>query len=174
MDFENFKVTEDLYASKGQRFANYLIDVIAYIAVIFGLFSLLTFVIYSVAEDTTVFDEFLYSLENVNGLVDRLVTGLVLALCYFLTESLTKGKTLGKFITKTKVVLEDGSKPSALHYIKRSLSRIIPFNAFSFLGSTGRGWHDSISKTYVVDEKRFNEKQTANNSLEEIGKPVIN
>ena len=80
-----------------------------------------------------------------------------------------KGKTVGKFITKTRVVKADGSNPKPLDYLGRSFSRIIPFEALSFLGSEGRGWHDTISKTYVVEEKRFKDKLRALNNLDEIG-----
>ena len=46
------------------------------------------------------------------------------------------------------VVDEYGNKPSNSQLIGRSFARIIPFEAFSCLGY--RGWHDTLSKTYVV------------------------
>ena len=67
------------------------------------------------------------------------------------------------------VVLEDGSLPSSTGYLKRSFSRMIPFEAFSFLGSEARGWHDTISKTYVVDIARFEAKKKSQNELDQIG-----
>jgi len=39
----------------------------------------------------------------------------------------------------------------------------------SFLGDSGRGWHDSISNTYVVDERKFNAKKSNQLELELIG-----
>jgi len=93
---------------------------------------------------------------------------LILLFYYTLVEGLF-GVSLGKLITGTKVVNQDGSRLSFKGAIKRSLCRLIPFEAFSFLGSkssrhdfiggeAGRydsmgcklGWHDSISKTLVV------------------------
>lgn len=56
-----------------------------------------------------------------------------------ITEILLKGKTIGKYITKTIVVMEDGSKPKASDIVLRSLCRLIPFDAFSFLGTEGKG-----------------------------------
>jgi uncharacterized RDD family membrane protein YckC len=35
---------------------------------------------------------------------------------------------------------------------------MIPFNALSFLGIIPRGWHDSISKTYVVRTNLLEER----------------
>jgi hypothetical protein len=35
----------------------------------------------------------------------------------------------------------------------RTLSRFIVFEALSYLGSVSRGWHDSLSGTYVVKKR---------------------
>ena len=83
-------------------------------------------------------------------------------------ETIT-GRTLGKYITNTKVLTEDGQKPEADKILYRTLSRMIPFEAFSFLGDEGRGWHDSLAKTVVVDVKKYNEIVELQNSLSEIG-----
>lgn len=76
--------------------------------------------------------------------------GLSIVLGYYIALESLSGRTLGKLITGTKVVNEQGDKPSLLQILGRSFSRLIPFEAFSFFGSEGRGWHDSFSKTYVV------------------------
>lgn len=68
---------------------------------------------------------------------------------FILCEGLT-GRTLGKLITGTKVVDGFGQKPSWGKVIGRSFARLIPFEPFSFLGSQTRGWHDSMTGTYVV------------------------
>ena len=76
---------------------------------------------------------------------------------YVLTETIW-GKTPAKFITKTKVVMLDGSKPKIKNIIFRTICRFIPFDAFSFLFSRPtRGWHDIISGTLVVDENSIEE-----------------
>lgn len=71
----------------------------------------------------------------------------------FLIEYVTKGRSIGKFITGTKVVMLDGSIPTAAVLFRRNLYRLIPFDVFSFLFS--KGIHDSISKTRVVMKKDF-------------------
>lgn len=48
------------------------------------------------------------------------------------------------------VVREDGGKPSLGQVLGRTACRLIPFEAFSFLGSSGVGMHDSIPDTRVV------------------------
>lgn len=171
MSQPNFTITPDLHASKGNRFANYIIDLIVFLAIGYGLFFLIIYLCYTFLDDTTPVDTFLDDLENINGLVDRLVTGTILALCYFTTETLLKGRSIGKFVTKTIVIKEDGSTPNTIDYLKRSFSRIIPFEAFSFLGAEGRGWHDTISKTYVVDIDKLKERMNTQNSLDQIGVP---
>jgi uncharacterized RDD family membrane protein YckC len=63
------------------------------------------------------------------------------------------GKTVGKFLTKTKVVNEDGMPPSFKNCILRSLSRMVPFEPFSLLMDGQTAWHDRWPKTYVVQEQ---------------------
>ncbi len=68
---------------------------------------------------------------------------------YFLFEIIF-GVTLGKMITKTKVTDVFGNRPTFFSIFIRSLARLIPFEALSFLSSKGRGWHDFFSGTYVI------------------------
>ena len=68
---------------------------------------------------------------------------------YFIFE-LIFGVTLGKMITKTMVTDVFGNRPTFFSIFIRSLARLIPFEAFSFLSTTGRGWHDYFSGTYVI------------------------
>jgi uncharacterized RDD family membrane protein YckC len=62
--------------------------------------------------------------------------------------------TPGKMITKTRVVRLDGGKPLMGQILGRTLSRFVPFEAFSFFSSTSQGWHDRWSKTRVVHAPR--------------------
>ena len=117
--------------------------------------------------DTTAFDQLLVDIDNMSSLMDRLITSIVFIIFYMISEILLKAKTIGKYITKTVVAIEDGSKPKSSDILLRSLCRLIPFEAFSFLGAKGKGWHDTISKTYVVDEIKF--KIKAQSELEQIG-----
>lgn len=72
------------------------------------------------------------------------------AFFYVFFESIWQ-RTPGKWITKTKVVKLDGTKPGPGRIFGRFLCRCIPFEALSFLfGEYPYGWHDRISKTMVV------------------------
>lgn len=61
--------------------------------------------------------------------------------------------TPGKMITGCKVINEYGERPSLKQIIARTAVRFVPFDAFSFLGQTSRGWHDEWPATYVVHKK---------------------
>lgn len=91
--------------------------------------------------------------ENLN---DDLGSAILLGwfFCYYFFSELFFGKTLGKLITKSTVVSETGEKPTMNQIVIRSLSRLIPFDNFSFLLGE-RGWHDKLSKTEV----EFNRKR---------------
>jgi uncharacterized RDD family membrane protein YckC len=70
-------------------------------------------------------------------------------------EGFTGGKTIAKFINGTRAVNEDGSRINFKTALLRSLSKAVPFEAFSALGaSPPYPWHDKWTKTYVVDEKQ--------------------
>ncbi len=63
-------------------------------------------------------------------------------------------KTLAKFITKTKVVNYDGSKPTSSDILRRTLCRIIPFDGISFLFNPN-GFHDRLSNTKVIRDENL-------------------
>lgn len=72
-------------------------------------------------------------------------------IAYYALMEIKFQKTVGKFITKTKVVKMDGEKLETSDIITRSLCRLIPFDALSFL-YTKNGFHDSLSNTTVVND----------------------
>ncbi len=112
---------EPALASSGRRLANYFIDRVA---------SLI----------------FISILLQVN-----LVLGVAAIVGYFIFFEGLWQRTPGKWITKTKVVNREGKSPTFGQIVGRSFARFIPFEPFSFLfGNPPRGWHDSLSGTYVV------------------------
>jgi uncharacterized RDD family membrane protein YckC len=64
-------------------------------------------------------------------------------------------RTFGKYFTKTVVIKHNGSKPKVKSIVIRTLVRMIPIEAFSFLSGNSRGWHDTLSVTYVVNKHEF-------------------
>jgi len=90
------------------------------------------------------------------NLLDRLLRLVLYGIYMFAIEAIFKGKSLGKLITGTRAVNEDGSNVSPKAALLRGLSRAVPFNAFSALGSPAYPWHDRWTKTYIIDEKESN------------------
>jgi len=80
-------------------------------------------------------------------LLSYLINLIVLFVYYFAAEA-TTGMTVGKVVTQTKVVTIDGDKPTTRTFFFRTLWRIVPFEAFSWLGYAG--WHDTQTNTMVV------------------------
>lgn len=131
-------------ASMGKRFINYLIDylfVMALGAIVGGAIGLVLG--YFAPEHLSFFD-------GENKLLEYVLGAIVLIIYYIFFEGFT-GRSIGKYFTKTKVVTEQGKKPLFSQIAIRTLCRLIPFEAFSFLGERAIGWHDSISKTRVVE-----------------------
>lgn len=114
------------------------------------------------------FDGPLLWIEQIDGFEDRLITTLLMVIYLFTMEVLTQ-RTVGKYITGTIVVMEDGSKLTAKAAIIRALCRILWLEAFSFFGDKPRGWHDTMSNTFVVDAKKYKAALNLKNSFEEIG-----
>lgn len=130
-------------ATKGKRFLNYLIDQFGQFGLAFGMGMVLIFLQelgWNVGMD----------LEEDNKLQDW-IWGAVMGLVYYSLFETWFGRTPGKWITGTCVVNLDGSRPGFGKVLQRTLSRLVPFEAFSFLGSGDSGWHDKWSDTVVVD-----------------------
>jgi len=122
-------------AGKWKRFANSILDGIFMLIIIVGVVQLFVLI----RLDYIIQDARVYYLL------------IVTSLSYYVLPECLYGKTLSKFITRTKVVTVSGSKPDFLSIIARTACRHIPFEPFSVLVNTV-GWHDSISKTRVVNE----------------------
>lgn len=132
-------------ASHGKRLANFLLDLIFYLAFLF-----LVAVVMGIIEALTNFPLTSF-FDSENQLDDNLFLIACGILYYGGMEALTKGRTIAKFITRTKVVMNDGATAAVSACFIRALCRFIPFEVFSFLGSSRTGWHDTIAKTVVVE-----------------------
>jgi uncharacterized RDD family membrane protein YckC len=167
MKQKKFTITNDLLASQGQRLGNYFIDLIFQYALIFALSIIAGIILGLIGIDG--FSEWADSIDRIE---EYFFGAIIMVLYYSITESLFS-RTIGKLITKTIVVDINGEKPASGIIIKRSFCRLIPFNHFSFLGGNTRGWHDSISNTYVVNEKLLQIKKDQFYALDEIGNSDI-
>ena len=160
-------IVQNNKASRGTRFANYFIDIIVFYIFIF-FFGVFLGILATIGIEVPL-QWFLY-LEG-NLAADYLFTGILYFVYIFSIEYFTKGKSIGKFITKTKVVSIDGTTPTLNDFLIRSVSRIVPFEALSFLISDD-GWHDSWSNTRVVNWEKYNIDNTLNKELDELGKKL--
>jgi uncharacterized RDD family membrane protein YckC len=127
------------YASQGQRFGNYIIDrILAY-----GFAFMIAFGI-----------GMIYGLrgESADGVFEGLPLYLLMYSAYLsyytLFEALNKGRTVGKMITGTYAIATDGTPITWKLAFLRSLSRLVPFEAFS--GFSAAPWHDRWTETTVV------------------------
>lgn len=157
---------ETIFASKGQRFANYIVDAIVYYLIV-CLTGVLAGALYNLGYEGMY--NWAVGMSLLGGAVFNLT---IMALYYLFMEGITQ-RTVGKFITGTIVLAEDGSKPEIRTIAIRTLCRYIPFEAFSFFNDSGRGWHDSIAKTYVVNAKKYKTALELKTSFDEIGKEQI-
>ena len=164
MEFKKqFSVDEEIMATGWQRFGNYIVDVVFIYLIIFILIILLSIV--TAFFESYAFVEWMDTMSDLEGYLIY----FAIMLSYFIFFEGFSSRSLAKYITGTVVVLEDGSKPDLGTITKRTLCRLIPFDPLSFLSSNARGWHDSISDTYVVSKKGLETKMKIFSELEEIG-----
>jgi hypothetical protein len=158
-------VVEYNKASLGVRLANNFLDLVV-LYIVNYLFSTISNLLYEV---TSI--EFFYFYSNGNMLWQILIGNFNYCLYYFLMENYLDGRTVAKYITGTKVISTDGTKPSTRQIIYRSLSRIVPFDGLSFLGENG--WHDKWSETRVINLKNYQAEIQAKSEIEALGKKEI-
>ncbi|TZF99975.1 RDD family protein (plasmid) [Chryseobacterium panacisoli] len=152
-------------ASSWMRLANNFLDFII-LYVINYILSIISNFLYEV---TSI--EFFYLYSNGNILWQFFIGNFNYCLYYFLMENYLDGRTVAKYITGTKVISTDGTKPTTRQIILRSLSRIVPFDGLSFLGVNG--WHDSWSYTRVINIKNYQAEIQAKSEIEALGKKEI-
>ena len=123
----------------GTRFNNYIIDKIAIFLISIIFLALVLFLPF-VKQKGIIIIIFIFTINIASA-----------SFFYYLIMELIFNKTIGKFITKTIVVKQDGSKPSIGSIIGRTLCRHVPFNEISFYYGK-RGFHDILSGTAVVKD----------------------
>jgi uncharacterized RDD family membrane protein YckC len=158
------RINDAMKANHGKRLANFVLDYIMHfvISFIIGIVIALFDILFDISGP-------LIWITEMNQMGELLLTIVIILMYYLLMESIT-GRTIGKFITGTKVLKEDGSELTPQDVLIRTLCRFIPFEAFSFLGTPPHGWHDSISKTVVVDIKSYEAEVFKQTAIDEIGK----
>lgn len=91
------------------------------------------------------------------GILDFVIpaVGLITFMAYYSVFEYFFAKTPGKFLTRTRAIMEDGSKLSGNAALSRAAVRIVNFEVLSFLGHRNPiGWHDRYPKTLVIKDSR--------------------
>jgi uncharacterized RDD family membrane protein YckC len=133
--------SEPIPAPQNLRLFNFIIDNVVLYAVDVGAGFAIAIIAVAIGRE-----ESLILLDGPLGLA----IGVALRLVYYIALESLWGRTIGKLAAGTVVVNAQGLKPTFGQVWIRSLCRFIPFEAFSFLGRTARGWHDKLPNTYVV------------------------
>jgi uncharacterized RDD family membrane protein YckC len=128
-------------AGSGKRLANYIIDLVSFYVFMY----LFSYVLVEISYDLAVI---IYG--SGHEILGRLIILLFYGMYMGLIEAVFKGRSFGKLITGTIAVNEDGSRINGQTALLRGLSRAVPFNALSALGSPCYPWHDKWNKTYIV------------------------
>ncbi|MFN8281608.1 MAG: RDD family protein [Chitinophagales bacterium] len=105
-------------ASLAKRFINNVIDMI-FIMSVYSFFGSLD----------ELMNAIMYKTPNSHALS---IFSAIFVIYYIVFEFLLN-KTIGKFITRTRIISNDGSKPSLLQCIGRTFSRFLPFENISFI-----------------------------------------
>lgn len=136
-------------ASQGKRFLNFFVDsIVIQIPVQLGSFALgMTYALVKQSGGGEITQDDLTILQIIG-----FFWGLTALVGYYVLMELMFQRTIAKFLTGTIVVNNDGLRPTFQQILGRSLARCIPFEPFSFLAKQPPvGWHDSLSKTLVVN-----------------------
>jgi uncharacterized RDD family membrane protein YckC len=144
-----FAITDDLLATKGQRFLNFSIDLVFLYIIILSIGT--TIILMAEAAGKFAISAWVETMSD----IEIVLYSLLIMLFYYSLTEIYFSRTIAQLLTKTVVVNRDGLKPDIKTFLLRSLCRFIPLDPFSFLGSYPRGWHDVLSDTYVVKKKRL-------------------
>ena len=139
-------------ASTGQRFLNYLIDVILMQYGLGWLTGTLLVKFLLVVSPETAYSLFGGDESSIEIVLATYMISILNYLIYYtFCEKLFRGYTVGKLVTGTRAIREDGNELTFKNAILRSLSRMVPFEAFSAFG--GSPWHDRWTHTRVIKSR---------------------
>jgi uncharacterized RDD family membrane protein YckC len=128
-------------ASSNRRFVNLFIDTVLYEIVMLVIINPIAILILGKGFFSNYWNGFLLA--------------MLMQFLYYLGFEAAFQRTPGKFITGTKVIMLDGSKPDIGTITKRTLIRLVPFEVISMytgksLQEKGTWWHDRWAATRVV------------------------
>jgi uncharacterized RDD family membrane protein YckC len=156
-----FTIPNYILAPKNTRALNFAIDII--------FMNIINSILYFISA-FIVFDEHSSLLDWLNSFdkTQNFLFWTLILFLYYATLEIVFARTLSKYFTKTIVVMIDGSKPKPIDIFGRTLIRIIPFEYFTFLRGRKLGWHDELSKTFVVKKDKLEQSLSDFIRLQEI------
>lgn len=149
METTALTISADLLASKTKRFFNLLVDLFIVYLFTIGIGALINGI--GVITGNYKVADWIISLSP----TENALFGMIVMFFYYFIMEFYLSRTFGKYFTKTLVVKLNGSKPNLKSILIRTLVRFIPVEIFSFLNNNSRGWHDTLSVTYVVNKHEF-------------------
>lgn len=153
MKNNEFTVTDDLWATRGQRFINCILDLL-----------IVHIILVSIATTIVIIGNIAYNYdltkwaESIPTVQRLLIWAVMVFLYYFITEAYFS-RSFAKYFTKTIMVTKKGLRPRVHKVFIRTLTRFIPLECVTFLWGDFRGLHDLFSDTYVVRKHEFNHKK---------------
>lgn len=167
MENKVFRITKGLLASRSQRFLNLIIDLgvqyIIWVSIIETAIMILSLSHYYALSERI----------KMMGLPMQFFSGGLVMFFYYALMEIYFSRTIAKYFTKTQVVTRNGAKPNGFAIMTRTACRLIPFEFLSFFGSNSRGWHDTLSRTYVVKKEKFNDRLRLFYPANQIGDNLI-
>lgn len=135
-------------ATTGQRFVNWLVDnILLRLVITFITGEMLVNFLLKMAPEFT-YEAFGDGISFAGYAVSYLFVIFHYLFYYTICEKAFKGYTLGKLLSGTRAIRSDGQELTMRDTILRSLSRMVPFEAFSGFGAAP--WHDTWTKTTVI------------------------
>jgi uncharacterized RDD family membrane protein YckC len=135
-------------ASTNQRVLNFIVDsLLIRFALTYATGFVLGYLFYALSE--SFYNAVFFNEDKIiTALINYVIGALIYVVYYTFCEKVFNGVTLGKLVTGTKAVGEDGQALTFKQTLLRSLSRVVPFEAFSAMW--GAPWHDTWTNTIVV------------------------
>lgn len=157
-----FTIPNYILASKTARALNFAIDIM--------FMKIINMLLYFIAAFIAFDDEYTSLLDWLNSFdkAQNFLFWTILMFLYYSTLEILFARTLSKYFTRTIVVMIDGSKPSPIDILGRTLVRIVPFEYLTFFRARKLGWHDELSKTFVVRKEKLEQSIIDFKGLQEL------
>ncbi|SDC79406.1 RDD family protein [Pedobacter soli] len=144
--------------SKMQRLLHRIVDIIFVFCFLYYNIDFIDRIIFVLTKSE---NSFLSTIGYIFNYQDRIYLPVYFSLFfYYLISEGIFNTSMGKIILGNTIVDEIAGRPNTKQRIGRTFARLIPFEALSFI-FLYRGWHDSITETYVVktDKSSKNENE---------------